>query len=105
MWQSAIPYPLSAVRRRPVVHDAASMVWLQVDAACAGLLRATVIRAGGDAVRFLRIDACARSGAVRALLCVEHDMAPALRQQVMRCLPGCTWNEAPRRQEPARCPS
>jgi len=100
MWQSTSRYP--ALQRRnapPDHHAAASMVRLEVDAGSSERLRAVVICAGGDAVRFLRIDACARSGAVHALLCVEADAAPALRREVLRRLPGCSWQPAPRRGE------
>ncbi|MDN4038274.1 hypothetical protein [Massilia sp. YIM B02443] len=100
MWQSTSRYP--APQRQDTQsgrHAAPSMVRLEVDAASGELLRAVVICAGGDAVRFLRIDACARSGAVRALLCVEADAAPALRREVLRRLPGCSWQPAPHRGE------
>lgn len=101
MWQSTSRYPaLQPHKTQPDHPAAASMVRLEVDAGSSERLRAVVICAGGDAVRFLRIDACARSGAVRALLCVEAHAVPALRREVLRRLPGCAWQPAPRRGEP-----
>jgi len=88
-------YP--TVRRQPPA-DHAILVWLQVDTASATTLRQAVIRAGVDAVRFLRIDACLNGGPVSALLCVERGAAPALRAQLVHRLPGCQWHEAPRRE-------
>ncbi|MEW7850230.1 hypothetical protein AB2N08_16165 [Massilia aurea] len=95
MWHATSDYP--AVRRQPPA-DRTILVWLQVDTASATSLRQAVIRAGLDAVRFLRIDACPSGGAVRALLCVERDAATALQAQLLQCLPGCQWHEAARRE-------
>lgn len=94
MWHCTSDYP--AVRRQPP-KDHTILIWLQVDAASAATLRQTVICAGMDAVRFLRVDACASGGPVRALLCVERSAAPALRDEVQRRLPGCAWHEATQR--------
>jgi len=97
MWQSTSRYP---ALQRQLSEDAPSMVWLQVDRACIDTLRQVVIRAGGDTVRFLRIEARAGdtdTGQVRALLCVQAHAAPVLRQEVLRRLPACIWSEAPRR--------
>jgi len=105
MWQPTSRYPSprqQAQQQRQHHHPHASMVRLKVDAASSERLRAVVIRAGGDAVRFLRIDACAahaRCGAVRALLCVETDACAALRAEVVRHFPACAWQVAPRRGE------
>lgn len=96
MWHCTSDYP--AVRRQPA-HDNTILVWLQADGTAAALLRQTVIRAGQDAVRFLRVDACASGGPVRALLCIERAAAPALRAQLLAHLPGCEWHEAHRRDE------
>ncbi|MEM8514582.1 hypothetical protein RCH14_003932 [Massilia sp. MP_M2] len=86
-----------ALRRQPPA-DHTMLVWLQVDTASATSLREAVMRAGLDAVRFLRIDACPSGRTVRALLCVERDAAPALQSQLLQRLPGCKWHPAPRRQ-------
>lgn len=103
MWQSTYRYPSPQQGAEHHHHHRhASMVWLQIDAASSERLRAVVIRAGGDAVRFLRIDACAgdaHGGTVRALLCVETDACAALRAEVLRHLPACAWQVAPRRGE------
>lgn len=102
MWHSTYRYPSLQQAERHHHHPHASMVWLQVDAASSERLRAVVIRAGGDAVRFLRIDACAgdaHGGTVRALLCVETDACAALRAELLRQLPACAWQVAPRRGE------
>jgi len=99
MWQSTSRYP-ALLRRTPRGAERASMVWLEVDAALSERLREVVIRAGGDAVRFLRIDACscsAQRAVVRALLCVEPGAAAALREEVLRHLPQCQWQAAARR--------
>lgn len=96
MWHCTSEFP--PVRRHPP-KDHTILIWLQLDAASATLLRQTVIRAGMDAVRFLRVDACASGGPVRALLCVERAAAPALRDEVQRSLPGCEWHEATQRRE------
>lgn len=95
MWHATSDYP-AARRQAPVEHTV--LAWLQVDTASATTLRQAVIRAGVDAVRFLRIDACPNGGPVRALLCVERDAAPALRAQLLQRLPGCQWHEATRRE-------
>ena len=89
-----------ALRRQPPA-DHTMLVWLQIDTASATSLRQAVIRAGLDAVRFLRIDACPSGGNVRALLCVERDAAPALQAQLLQRLPGCQWHAAPRRHAQA----
>lgn len=103
MWQSTSRYPSPQQHAdRHHHHPHASMVRLEVDAASSARLRAVVIRAGGDAVRFLRIDACAghaRCDTVRALLCVETAACAALRTEVLRQLPACAWQVAPRRGE------
>jgi hypothetical protein len=99
MWQSTSRYP-ALLRRTPRGADRASMVWLEVDAASSQCLREVVIRAGGDAARFLRIDACSCSAGravVRALLCVEPGASAALRAEVLRRLPQCVWQAAARR--------
>ena len=85
-----------ALRRLPPA-DHTMLVWLQVDTASATGLREAVIRAGPDAVRFLRIDACPGGRTVRALLCIERDAAPALQAKLLQRLPGCQWHAAPRR--------
>lgn len=99
MWHATSDYP-AARRQAPVEHTV--LVWLQVDTASATTLRQAVIRAGVDAVRFLRIDACANGGPncdpIRALLCVEKEAAPALRAQLLQRLPGCQWHEVTRRE-------
>ncbi len=81
MWHATSDYP-AARRQAPVEHTV--LAWLQVDTASATTLRQAVIRAGVDAVRFLRIDPCPNGGPncgpncgpIRALLCVEKDAAP-----------------------------
>ena len=85
--------------RRQQPHDDTALVWLQTEAASAASLRRAVIRAGGDAVRFLRIDACTDGRPVRALLCVQRAALAALRTDLLRRLPSCAWHEAPRRGE------
>jgi hypothetical protein len=99
MWHASSDYP-TARRQAPVEHTV--LAWLQVDTASATTLRQAVIRAGVDAVRFLRIDPCPNGGpncgSIRALLCVEKDAAPALRAQLLQRLPGCQWHEATRRE-------
>lgn len=89
-----VPQTAPAPRR-----DDTGLVWLLTNAASATHLRETVMRSGGDAVRFLRVDACTRGQPVRALLCLELDAMPALRAELQRRLPGCDWHEAPRRGE------
>lgn len=64
-------------------------VRLVIDAASAATLRQVVMRTCADAVRFLRIDACAGTGKVTALLCVAADAAPTVCQEIMRFLPDC----------------
>ena len=64
-------------------------VRLVVDAASAITLRRVVMRTCGDAVRFLRIDACAHTEKVTALLCVAADVAPTVCQEISRFLPDC----------------
>jgi hypothetical protein len=64
---------------------------LLVDATSATALRQVVMAAGGDDVRFLRIDACAQDGQLAALLCVEGVAAAALMQRVAQVLPDCEW--------------
>jgi len=87
----------SPALRRQLPADHTMLVWLQIDTASATSLRQAVIRAGLDAVRFLRIDACPSGCPVRALLCVERDAAPALQAQLLQRLPGCQWHAALRR--------
>lgn len=64
-------------------------VRLVVDAASAITLRQIVMRTCGDAVRFLRVDACARSGKVTAFLCVSADHAATVCKEIARFLPDC----------------
>lgn len=64
-------------------------VRLVLDAASAITLRRVVMRTCADAVRFLRIDACARTGKITALLCVSADVAPTVCQEIARFLPDC----------------
>lgn len=62
---------------------------ITVDAASAATLRRVVMRTCPDAVRFLRIDACACTGKVSALLCIAAEMAPTVCQEIARFLPDC----------------
>lgn len=89
--------PDRAARRQPP-QDNTLLVYLQGGAQSPAALRRAIICAGQDAVRFLRIDSCPGNGPVRALLCVERAAAPALREEILRRLPGCEWHEANRRE-------
>jgi hypothetical protein len=86
-----IPRPL---RRQPGAAcapvPASCLLRLQVDAASANTLRRVVMRAGADAVRYLRLDPRAHDGNVQAVLCIASDAVPAMLEEVRRFLPGCT---------------
>lgn len=102
MWDCTWDTPASPGACRPP-RDDSGLVWLEAQQTSAAALREAVIRAGMDAVRFLRIDACPSGGTlptVRALLCAERVALPALRAELLRRLPGCAWHEAQRRGQP-----
>lgn len=96
MWHTP---PFVPAAKPAAQQDDTGLVWLLTNSASATRLREAVMRSGGDAVRFLRVDACTGSEPVRALLCLNVDAMPALRAELQRRLPGCDWHEAPRRGE------
>jgi hypothetical protein len=65
------------------------LVRLQIDVASATELRHVVMRAGADAVRYLRVDACVDCGKVQAVLCIARSAMPHVLAELARLLPTC----------------
>jgi hypothetical protein len=84
------PFP-----RKPVpaesVPETACLVQMTVDTRSLTLLRQAVMRVCGDALEFMRIEACDHGRRMRVCLCVGRCVASRLMEEVMRLLPAAEF--------------
>ena len=74
-------------RREPVVPGAVCLMKLTVAAGSITSLRQVVVRVCGDALQFMRIEACDHSQQMHVCLCVTSTSVDPVREAVRRYLP------------------
>ena len=67
------------------------LMQLTVDSGSVTALRALVMRTCGDAMDFMRIEACDHGARVKVWLCLSRAMAGQVMVAVMRALPGAEF--------------
>jgi hypothetical protein len=67
------------------------LLQLTVDVAALSELRTLVTRTCGDAMRFMRVEACDHGARVRVWLCLSRALAGQVMEAVMRALPGAEF--------------
>ena len=67
------------------------LMQLTVDAAAVTTLRQTVTRLCGDALRFMRIEACEHGTRMKVWLCLGQGLVGQVMDAVMRLLPGAEF--------------
>ncbi|WP_373989003.1 hypothetical protein [Duganella sp. BuS-21] len=67
------------------------LMQLTVDAASVTELRALVVRTCGDAMEFMRVEACDHGARVKVWLCLSLALAGQVMEAVMRALPGAEF--------------
>jgi hypothetical protein len=78
-------------RARPAPAPRACLMLLTVDAAALSELRALVMRTCGDAMQFMRVEACDHGERARVWLCLSRALAGQVMVAVMRALPGAEF--------------
>ncbi|RFP26374.1 hypothetical protein D0T25_00025 [Duganella sp. BJB488] len=69
----------------------ACLMQLTVDSGAVTALRALVMRTCGDAMEFMRVEACDHGARARVWLCVSRALAAQVMEAVMRALPGAEF--------------
>lgn len=82
--------PTQVVQRR-ATPPRPCLMQLTVDVAAATALRALVVRTCGDALQFMRVEACDHGARVRVWLCLSRALAAQVMEAVMRALPGAEF--------------
>lgn len=77
-------------RARPP-RPRACLMQLTVDSGAVTALRALVMRTCGDAMEFMRVEACDHGARARVWLCVSRALAAQVMDAVMRALPGAEF--------------
>nr|WP_315258194.1 hypothetical protein [uncultured Duganella sp.] len=67
------------------------LMQLTVDTGALSALRALVARTCGDALQFMRVEACDHGARVRVWLCLSRALAGPMMEAVMRALPGAEF--------------
>ncbi|MYM33924.1 hypothetical protein GTP38_06170 [Duganella sp. FT94W] len=67
------------------------LMQLTVDTTALSELRALVARTCGDALQFMRVEACDHGARVRVWLCLSRTLAAQVMEAVMRALPGAEF--------------
>ena len=80
--------PEAAARRAPA---AACMMQMTVDTALLTELRQLVARICGDALQFMRVEACEHGVRMMVWLCVSRQTASQLLESVLSALPGAEF--------------
>jgi hypothetical protein len=78
-------------RARPAPAPRACLMQLTVDAAAVTDLRALVMRTCGEAMQFMRVEACDHGERARVWLCLSRALAGQVVVAVMRALPGAEF--------------
>lgn len=65
--------------------------YMTVDTASLSLLRQTVAQVCGDALEFMRIEACEHGARMKVWLCVAEPLVQQLMAAVMRLLPAAEF--------------
>lgn len=73
------------------VPETACLVQMTVDTRSLTLLRQAVARVCGDALEFMRIEACDHGSRMRVCLCIGRHVASRLMEEVMRLLPAAEF--------------
>lgn len=79
------------------------LMQLTVDAAAVTDLRALVVRTCGDAMQFMRVEACDHGARVKVWLCLSLALAGEVMDAVMRTLPGAEFGRMTAPPVPADC--
>ncbi|RZT08493.1 hypothetical protein SAMN05216319_3093 [Duganella sp. CF402] len=90
-----------AAQRRAKPAPRACLMLLTVEAAALGELRALVVRTCGDAMQFMRVQACDHGERAKVWLCLSRALAGQVMVAVMRALPGAEFG----RMTPLAAPS
>ncbi|MBV7537306.1 hypothetical protein KW842_16175 [Duganella sp. sic0402] len=83
-------FPAQAPRRH-AAPARSCLMQLTVDVAAVTDLRALVVRTCGDAMQFMRVEACDHGARVRVWLCLSRALAGQVMEAVMRALPGAEF--------------
>ncbi|SFL45247.1 hypothetical protein [Rugamonas rubra] len=67
------------------------LMQLTVDAGAVTALRQTVTRLCGDALQFMRIEACEHGTRMKVWLCIGRSLVGQVMEAVMRLLPGAEF--------------
>lgn len=81
--------PRNAVVRAPGPRQC--LMQLTVDTGALSELRALVTRTCGDALQFMRVEACDHGARVRVWLCLSRALTGQVMEAVMRALPGAEF--------------
>ena len=89
-----------ARRRLPAATARTCVMQLTVDTDAVTALRALVMRLCGDALEFMRIEACEHGARMKVWLCVGVAMVGQVMEAVMRALPGAEFGRFVERAAP-----
>src|SRR5476649_1899642 len=88
---------------RPGAGHAACLMQMTIDTGSITTLRQTVVRVCGDALEFMRIEACEHGARMRVWLCTSEALMAQVMEAVMRFLPGAEFGRCG--AAPARRPA
>jgi len=83
-------FPTQAAQRR-ARPPRSCLMQLTVDVAAVTELRALVMRTCGDAMQFMRVEACDHGARAKVWLCLSRALAGQVMAAVMRALPGAEF--------------
>ena len=75
----------------PEIAETTCLMQMTVDTPSLTSLRQVVARICGEALAFMRIEACAHGSRMRVCLCVGRPVASRLMEEVMRVLPAAEF--------------
>lgn len=81
-------------RRAPVLPGAVCLMHMTVAACAVTSLRKVVERVCGDALQFIRIEACVHSGQMRVRVCVTKTMSGPVEEAIRRAQPDTRFEAA-----------
>lgn len=84
-------FPPATASAAPARSPRPCLMQLTVDSGALRELRALVARTCGDALRFMRVEACDHGARARVWLCLSRALAVQVMEAVMRALPGAEF--------------
>jgi hypothetical protein len=90
--QRRLHLPLAATARKAAApSQSACLMQMTVETASVTTLRQMAARICGDALQFIRIEACEHGARMKVWLCIGQALVAPLMEALMRALPGAEF--------------